>query len=143
MTEEEHRVKRLLGQLNLRVETFVDMAKEIWTEAQQAEAYGKIPSCQVLALIQEAEPAIFDHIEQLDSVLALLSGGKNSYVLRTKGDWRRRWSALLKRGVRLADVRYELLQCLVCGAVYPAGRDHFSQLTPRYWECPNGCNRQA
>lgn len=140
MTEEEYRVKRLLCQLDIRVEAFVEKVKEIWTEAQVAEVHGGESPHGVLALIQAAEPEIFDHIEQLDGVLVLLCW-ENSYLLRTKGDWLSRATNLSKHGVQLADVRYELLQCRDCGAVYRAKRGHFYKLKRRYWECPNGCNR--
>jgi hypothetical protein len=43
------------------------------TSGQEAEAHGKEPLHDVLALIKEAEPYIYDHIEQLDGVLVLLS----------------------------------------------------------------------
>jgi hypothetical protein len=48
---------------------------------------------------------------------------------------------LAKHGVQLADMRYELLQCRKCGAVYRAQRGNLYQLKRRYWLCPNGCNR--
>jgi hypothetical protein len=137
MPEQEVVLRKLLGKIDFNMESFIDRVNTVWAESEEARDTPE----ELLRFLRDAEPTLLDLIEQLDRTTCLLGEGKNSYVSRTTGDWRSRLPLLARKGVLLADIRHELLQCGKCGTLYRAKRDDSLRLTTRYWECPQKCNR--
>jgi hypothetical protein len=49
-------------------------------------------------------------------------------------------AALEVLGVKVVDAEHATLQCVKCGASWPAERDTKGKLLRGVWKCPQGCN---
>ena len=137
MHEMEAGLPRRFSRLDYEMAAFVERVNSAWTAALESRDFPE----DLQRFLRDTKRALYDYMEQLDQVLCIVECEKNSYIGRTKGDWRSRLPQLTRHGVRLADVRYELLQCSVCGTLYRAHRDELLRLTHRYWECPQRCGK--